>query len=376
MTNGNNDNENWRQRALPKVLFVVVAAVGLTWLTVRLWLPILRMLGSDTDPPSWYAVAIVAGTFAVIGLLVYFVADRTLWELLELLVVPFALAGVGLWFTMQQEARQEETEKQRAQDAALQAYLDQMSTLLIENDLRTAPGDSEVRTLARARTLTVLSTLGPEDKPSVLQFLYESDLILRKGPGTSVFPGTSVDSVPPNCTPQVGLRAIFSIVSLQGTDLRDAPLSGANLTGANLSGADLSGADLSGADLRSTVLQVADLSGADLRHADLAPASSVTQPVPSQAISILQNADLSGADLRSTVLRSADLCSAKLNKASKISGVDLSGTALVGVKGVTIDRLVKEAESLDGAMMPNMRMCEELPACKGHGKDGENTGPP
>jgi hypothetical protein len=277
---------------------------------------------------------------------------KPVWDWLQLLVVPLMLALITVVFTWQQNVRQNELEdqrteaerrleEQRTQDAALQAYLDQMSTLLIENDLRTAPGDSEVRTLARARTLTVLSSLGPEDKPSVLQFLYESGLILRQGPGTHVGPGTSADSLP-SCTPQVGLRGIHSIVSLQGADLRDAPLSGADLTGANLS-------------------------GADLRHADLAPAFSATQYVPSQAISILQGADLREADLSSADLSNADLCSAKL-KDTELSDANLREAALFGAKGVTIDRLVKEAESLDGAMMPNYRMCEELPACKGHGK--------
>ena len=56
------------------------------------------------------------------------------------------------------------TQEQRAQDPALQAYLDQMSTLLLEKDLRNSEEDSEVRTLARARTLTVLERLDPSRK--------------------------------------------------------------------------------------------------------------------------------------------------------------------------------------------------------------------
>ena len=140
------------------------------------------------------------------------------------------------------------------------------------------------------------------------------------------------------------LRGIGSIVSLQGADLRDAALSGADLT--------------------STVLQGADLSGADLRHAHLSPAFSAAQPVPSQAISILLDADLREADLRGADLRSADLCSAELNKASKLSGVDLSDAALMGLSGVTIDRLEREAD-LDGAMMPNGLTYEELKSRSG-----------
>jgi septal ring factor EnvC (AmiA/AmiB activator) len=91
----------------------------------------------------------------------------TVRDWLQLLIVPFALVVISFLFTAQQDQRQQqieqqraeaerELEEQRAQDQALQAYLDQMSTLLLEKDLRSSDKDSEVRTLARARTLTVL----------------------------------------------------------------------------------------------------------------------------------------------------------------------------------------------------------------------------
>jgi flagellar basal body-associated protein FliL len=118
---------------------------------------------------------------------------KTVWDWMALLIVPLALVVIGLLFTMLQDARQQEIEgeraqqaqkienqrakaerelaEQRAQDEALQAYLDQMSTLMLEKDLRESAKDSEVRTLARARTLTVLSRLDSTRKKRLLQFL-------------------------------------------------------------------------------------------------------------------------------------------------------------------------------------------------------------
>jgi hypothetical protein len=120
---------------------------------------------------------------------------------LQALRVPFALVVIGFLFTMQQDARQQRIEderaqqaqkienqraeaerklaEQRAQDVALQAYLDQMSNLLLEKDLRNSEEDSEVRTLARARTLTVLGRLDPSRKTAVLEFLVEAELVQR-----------------------------------------------------------------------------------------------------------------------------------------------------------------------------------------------------
>src|SRR5215203_646578 len=259
------------RRAISVVSGCLVCAVGAT----VLWTNIRVALKPVPDDLDWlWGALLAAAIFLLVALFVYFVARRTLWDLAQLLIVPLVLVVIGLWFTAQQDARQHQIENQRveaertiqqqnAQAEALQAYLDQMSTLLLDKNLLGSDSSSgaqtlEVKQLARARTLTVLSRLGPEDKASVLQFLYESGLILRKGPGTSVGPGASADSLP-SCTPEVLLRGIGSIVSLQGADLRDAPLSSAPLTGANLSGADLRGADLSGADLTSTVLQGADL---------------------------------------------------------------------------------------------------------------------
>jgi hypothetical protein len=160
---------------------------------------------------------------------------KTLWDWLQLLIVPVVLSLITVVFAWQQDIRQDQIEskranaerelaRERAQDEALQAYLSQMGSLLLEKDLRTSKEDSEVRTLARARTLTVLGRLDPSRKTAVMQFLVEADLVQR------------VDGKDPN-------------ISLSGAALTSADLSVADLSGATLTSADLSFADLSGADL-------------------------------------------------------------------------------------------------------------------------------
>jgi len=156
---------------------------------------------------------------------------KTLWDWLQLFIVPLALATLGLWFSAQQDTRQQQLEEQRAQNAALQAYLDQMSQLMLEGDLLSSNEDSEVRTLARARTQTVLGQLDSDRKARVVQFLYEASLINKERPVL---------------------------------DLSDVGLRGANLSQLDLSGAYLSGADLSDAYLSGAILSDADLSGAIL----------------------------------------------------------------------------------------------------------------
>jgi hypothetical protein len=206
--------------------------------------------------------------------------DKTLWDLLQLMIVPLALAAIGFWFTAQQEARQRqiedrraqverEIEAERAEQVTLQAYLDQMGTLMLDRNLRAADENSDVRRLARARTLVVLDALGPTRQERLLRFLKEAELI-RGTPPVIPLKYASLENI-----------ELPHRILLRGADLQQADLSGANLAhidlrdaylaGAHFEGADLEGAHLEGADLSGTFLEGADLSDANLADADLSP---------------------------------------------------------------------------------------------------------
>jgi len=273
----------------------------------------------------------------------------TVRDWLQLLIVPLALVVIGFLFTAQQDQRQQKIEdqraeqaqkienqraeaerelaEQRAQDEALQAYLNQMSMLLLEKNLRNSGSseeDTEVRTLARARTLTVLGRLDPSRKKALIQFLVEADLVQR------------VDRRDP-------------IISLRSADLSDANLSDAKLSLAfDLSGADLIDANLNAAYLGYTTLSyanallVAHLSDANLNGADL------------------RGADLGGGLRHNFLTKPANLSGADLSGAN-LSGADLSGsTTQLGDQGtITNEELEQQAASLEGATMPNGQKYED-----------------
>src|SRR5215218_7033315 len=252
---------------------------------------------------------------------------KTLWDWLQLFIVPLALAAIGLWFAAQQDAHQQKIEakraesdrhieEQRAQDAALQAYLDQMSQLMLNGNLRNSEEDSEVRTLARARTQTVLGRLDGRRKGSVVQFLYEADLINKEHTVVSL-----------------------SDVRLHGADLGHLDVSAADLSGAILRSANMSGADLSDANLSETDSIEADLSFATISGANMS------------------GADLLGADLSETYsietdLSDTDLSDAKLSDAI-IRDVNLRGANLRDARGVTNEQLEEQAKTLEDTTMPD-----------------------
>jgi len=183
--------------------------------------------------------------------------EQTLWDWLQLLLaatVTAMIAYFGQNISRQQYLGQQVAEEKRAQEEALQAYLDQIGQLLLDKDkpLRQSKEGDEVSILARARTLTALSQLDGKRKGILIRFLSEAWLI-QGGPGM-----------------ESGVRGWTQhrpIIALTAADLSDADLSDADLTYALLAEATLRSANLRGADLSNTVLFNTDLTGADLLHA-------------------------------------------------------------------------------------------------------------
>jgi hypothetical protein len=131
---------------------------------------LVRLLVSDWRPTPrqilWaFRIAIVLGILIAIG----YAYDITLWDWAQLLIIPAVIAAGGIWFNQQQRDRELQIAEQGSEDSALQAYLDQMGTLLLKEDLN----DDKVRTLARAPTVTVLARLeGPRRNSQIMQEIF------------------------------------------------------------------------------------------------------------------------------------------------------------------------------------------------------------
>ena len=281
---------------------------------------------------------------------------KTVWDWLQLLIVPLMLALITVGFAWYQNAQQNDVEdrraqaerdlaEQRAQDEALQAYLDQMNTLLLEHNLRNSKEDSGVRTLARARTLTVLETVNSSRKTRLMQFLTEAELVQDESETDPIIPLTGA-----------ALRGAY----LGATNLTGANLEGANLKRANLSFAILGRAMLQGANLKRANLEAAYLHGANLNPSiNSTPYTSELGYIRSQ----VGPTNLEGANLRDTDLSAASLSAANL-KGVDLGGANLKGTFLKyanlkGAKNITNKELEEQARSLEGAIMPNGQKYED-----------------
>ncbi len=267
--------------------------------------------------------------------------QRSLWDWLSLLLVPTVLAIGGLWVEDQVAKRQQELEderakqammleEQRAKEEALQAYLDQMSELILAHNLRRCDVAEEqcyeARLLAQARTVTVLQRLDSDQTQHVIGFLQVSDLLGAEDPSED---------------PETAGKKARRLVNTS--------LSGADLAGTDLGDADLSFSDLSGADLHEAYLDNTKLEYAHLIDADLSNAYMV-------------GANLGEAELTKVDLSAADLSGAYLGGAYKI-------TEDGSKKLITAAELEQQTKLLEGATMPNGQKYEDWLESQGSGEE-------
>src|SRR5215211_2937311 len=202
---------------------------------------------------------------------------------------------VNTHLTRTTQENQQILDQEARQNSELQSYL---STV---GELPTNP-DPAVDTSAQAQTLTVLPDLDSEQKRTVMQFLYQTDLINKDNPRISLF------------------YADLTSANLKGTDSQENKfvLDNVNLRGVNLADADLEYISMKGVNLHPARLVNTNLSNADLSDADLVHA-------------YLDNVDLSGATL---------------------SGTNLSGVDLRTDKGLTQEQ-IEEAKGDERTLLPD-----------------------
>jgi hypothetical protein len=186
--------------------------------------------------------------------------NKTLWDWLQLLIIPLVLAIVALLFNRATTRTEQKIALDKQREDLLQTYLDCMSELLLEKGLATKPAEEarDARNLARVRTITILFQLDTRRIEYVFAFLREAGLM-------SIKPNSSIVSMREANLTKINLsRAIMFEANLSGAFLGKANLTFAGLIRADLSDTLLSEANLSGAMLSEANLSEADLSGAFL----------------------------------------------------------------------------------------------------------------
>jgi hypothetical protein len=88
----------------------------------------------------------------------------------------------SITLTMQASQRSAAAAERERQEAALAAYLDHITQLMVEQHLKESAPGSAVREAARARTLAALRRVNTGQQRVVLRFLEDAGLIDREAP--------------------------------------------------------------------------------------------------------------------------------------------------------------------------------------------------
>lgn len=244
---------------------------------------------------------------------------KTLWDWLQLLIVPLVLAAGAYGINSAQTSRDRKREDERVvqqdrvavegrREEALRAYLQQMSGLIADHDLRSGK-DSSIFALASTLTRTVLRQLDGERKSVVVQFVVDAGLMSdASGEGKPVL------------------------------DLYRANLRGAKLDGAFLNDVQFIGVDLRGADLHGAIIDRADFSSSNLRSVDLSDAGSADKGQPVFDSTCLTGARFSGANLEGASFKLAEGRDVGFSEAF-LDNADFTDARLTEIRGpaATID---------------------------------------
>ena len=244
---------------------------------------------------------------------------KTLWDLVQLLVVPVLLVVIALSFNASQASRDRSRDEEARREATLDSYFVQMSDLMLDGHLLNSKERSPVRQVARTITLATVRRLDGRRKGEDRRFLSEAGLL-----------DGAADYRSPRYLSSGG------VVSLSGADLR---------------GVDLASAVISPSPLHyvnSRVLDTVVVLDGDLRGA-------IFDDAILGRVYFADGVGLSDASFKRTSLFDSDLPRALLedvsfNKAT-LDGVNLRCANLerATFDGAHIERGTFESASLDNA---------------------------
>jgi len=254
---------------------------------------------------------------------------RTLWDLLELLIIPAVLVVGGFYLNKSERDNDRKIATDRQRETILQSYFDRMTELLLEKGLRNSKPDEDIHTVARTLTISTILSLDSSRNNLLFRFLSESKLVIKENPILKL-----------------------DYADLRNSDLVEVNLSEFSLVKINLSGTNLHKSYFCYSNMRQAILEKADLSGAYLWGTDLSKANLI-------------NAILIGTDMSDVILNGAIVCNANFFKANlwrvklcdanmigaDFSFADLHEADLQGAK-VTLKQLA-QAASLEGVTLPD-----------------------
>jgi hypothetical protein len=261
------------------------------------------------------------------------IPPKFIWDWLQLLIIPIALAIAGIWYTNQQATIQHNIDELSAYEARVSTLVSSFNLICPIDTLQFSYGQTAVNYVAQEAFGTIgdpkhgthAGSLDVSVKGPFLLFLVDSGLLNNSN--VALPPGETCLSTSPTIT-DLSYDDLRSITLQEGSYL-----SNMKLNYVHLEGADLKGTFFSNANLQHSYFDHADLEGTHLIGADVTSASFASTNLNSAHIGnhcdptvpermdpmVLTGANFSNADLSDTTLygmifnaQSEDLKGAKI----------------------------------------------------------------
>ncbi|MHB8856485.1 MAG: pentapeptide repeat-containing protein [Bellilinea sp.] len=298
-------------------------------------------------------------------------SPKTLWDWLDLLIIPIALAYIAFYLRKNEALTVQKEADEHYKEQAINSYFQHIQDVLLTLNLEDAGIKQDASVISTARTLTLLQTLDPDRKSLVLKFLYEAKLIKGDNPFISL---RRADLRQINYDLSSLSHADLSSVDFEQATFEKIGFENAMLTASNLRRSTLAFASLIKANLEYSNLDEADFYRANLREASLIRASARKINLSSSNLekgifrnvdffqANLRKANLKGANLRWAQLEHANLEYADLRKAdlteanlmyANLKGADMTEAIL---KGTIVSRAqLRQAKTIEGAIIENIK---------------------
>ena len=286
------DIEIWLQRKLMDfpILTTIFSIAGLT----IIYIFVQHFVFGNTAWADWTGFREYTGSIAKED------RGKTLWDVLELVIIPVGGALIAYFFNKSLKENEQRLIDERVKiereilidqqrEIALQSYMMTMHNLIEKNDpCHSLPGD-EIRNFVTTITQSTLNKLDGKRKGLVIKFLYGANFLYRKDP----------------------------IVSLEYSDLSDIDLSNTDLESINFKLATLKNANfyqtkLKNASFEKVFLDSTKFYSTNLNNADFSYAYGENVIFD---LAVLSNANLENSYFPKASFDSADLTDANFEYA-------------------------------------------------------------
>lgn len=240
-----------------KIILTTAFIVLLTWLVYLAILP---------EPPIWtgFGERIKDPNME---------PAKTLFDWLKLIIIPLSLGFLAWIYKEAEKSIAKKNEEERSKNETIDSFFTIMSELLMEHKLTNNPR-VEVKAMAKTRINIALNQLDGVRKGTLLQFLYESDLI-NHNPEIKLLGANFNDIILDHIVlGSAEIRgAYFKKASIKDANLNGIILNSSNLEKANLSGSQVENADFGYTNLKKCKLKNMDLTMVDFEGANLTKAN-------------------------------------------------------------------------------------------------------